>query len=246
MRLRFSALALASAIAVAMTAPNALAQSRARIFGVELGSTVNALPADQWVEPACGTNGGPPSLRLERFEDFGRCPVEAATGLREIWFIYDDEWEYVARAYRDPVEIKSYSANVFYGQPIITSLLVDDGGLVQGYRVVTDPRAPTAERLTAYQLHATFKTLFNGARWRCVALAREEREDPVEGVFLKEDCVMALGERLIRLEGRHLRKAGQADFAIPPEGYFDSSARLEVYNLDAVRDAPCCRASAPP
>jgi hypothetical protein len=140
------------------------------------------------------------------------------------------------------VEILSYSANAFSGQPIITSLLVDDGGLVQGYRVVTDPRAPTEVRVTAYELHATFKALFSGAPWQCVALAREEREDPVEGVFLKEDCVMASGERLIRLEGRHLRKPGQAAFQIPPEGYFDSSARLEVYHFDAVRDAPCCRA----
>ena len=229
-----------------MTAPNSLAQSRARIFAIELGSPVSSLPADQWVEPACGTNGGPPSLRLERFEDFERCQVEEATRLREIWFIYDDEWEYIARAYRDPVEIGSYSANVFYGQPIITSLLVDDGGLVQGYRVVTDPRAPTEVRATAYDLHTVFKTLFNSAPWQCVALAREEREDPVEGAFLKEDCVMAFEQRFIRLEGRHLRKPGQAAFGIPPEGYFESSARLEVYNFDAVRDAPCCRAFARP
>jgi hypothetical protein len=241
---RFLALAFASAFAVSMAAPSALAQSRARIFGIELGSPVAALPADQWVEPACGTDGGPPSLRLASFADFARCPVEAATGLREIWFIYDDEWEYIARAYGDPVEIRSFSANVFYGQPIMTSLLVDDGGLVQGYRVVTDPRAPTTERMTAYELHATFKALFAGAPWQCVALPREDREDPVEGVFLKEDCVMAFEGRFIRLEGRHLRKPGQASFAIPPEGYFESSVRLEVYHLDAVSDAPCCEAPA--
>ena len=251
MHLRSSALAFALAIAFSMTAPNSLAQSRARIFDIELGGPVSSLPADQWVEPACGTNGGPPSLRLERFEDFVRCPVEEATGLREIWFIYDDEWEYIARAYADPDdeaggEIGRYSANVFYGQPIMTSLLVDAGGLVQGYRVVTDPRAPTEVRLLASALEIIFKALFQDAAWQCEDLPPEEREQSVDGAFLKEDCAMLSADRLVRLQGRLLRKPGQGDFQVAPEGYFESSARLEVYNADAVRDAPCCQAFARP
>ncbi len=241
-----SGLAFALAIAFSMTAPNSLAQSRARIFDIGLGGPVSSLPADQWVEPACGTNGGPPSLRLERFEDFVRCPVEEATGLREIWFIYDDEWEYIARAYGDPAEIGRYSANVFYGQPIITSLLVDAGGLVQGYRVITDPRAPTEVRLLASALAIIFKALFKDAPWQCEDLPREEREQSVEGAFLKEDCAMLSADRLVRLQGRLLRKPGQGDFQVAPEGYFESSTRLEVYNADAVRDAPCCQAFARP
>ena len=46
---------------------------------------------------------------------------------------------------------------MFFRQPIITSLLVDDSGLVQGYRVVTDPRAPVAVRQEAHTLFAIFK-----------------------------------------------------------------------------------------
>lgn len=234
--------ALACLIAVAMTAQGAMAQSTARIFDVELGSPVGDLPSDQWVDPSCGTNGGPPSLPLQGFEDFARCPVEEGTGLHEVWFIYDNEWEYIARAYRDPVEIGRFSANVFFGQPIITSLLIDDDGLVQGYRVVTDPHAPTEVRLLAATLHIIFKELFRDAPWQCVDLPREEREQSVDGAFLKEDCAMVSAERLVRLQGRLLRKPGQGDFQVAPEGYFESSARLEVYNIDAVRDAPCCQA----
>lgn len=243
MRLLFWA--SASAIAVALTATGTFAQSRQRIFDVELGAHVSTLPSDEWVEPSCGTDGGPPSTRLERFEDFAQCPVEERTGLREIWFIYDDEWEYIARAYRDPGEIGRFSANRFYGQPIITSLLVDDAGLVQGYRVVTDPRAPNDVRLGAYLLQSVFKTLFANATWECVSLPMEDREEPVSGDFFKEDCVMAAADRFAVVQGRLMRKPGQGAFQVAPEGYFESSARLDVYNTAAVRDAPCCRASVP-
>jgi hypothetical protein len=182
---------------------------------------------------------------LESFADFARCPVEEGTGLREVWFIYDNEWEYIARAYRDPDEIARYSANVFYGQPIITSLLIDENGLVQGYRIVTDPRAPPELRLLANALHTNLKGLFRDAPWQCMDLPRGEREEPVDGTFLKEDCVMAGPDRLVRLQGRLLRKPGQG-VQVAPEGYFESSTRLEVYNPDAVRDAPCCQAFARP
>lgn len=228
-----------------------LAQSRARIFDVELGSPVGALPSDEWVDPACGTNGGPPSLELDSFADFASCPVEAQTGLREIWFIYDDEWEYIALAYRDPAEIRSYSANVFFQQPIITSLLVDDAGLVQGYRVITDPRAPIDLRRETYVLYGIFKSLFNDAPWQCTDLPRDERERPINGLFLKATCVMASDQHFITVEVRHLHKPGQDVRDVPrlrdlAEGDFESSARLDVYTVNAVRDAPCCRASARP
>ena len=238
-------------VAVWLATDGSLAQSRARIFDVELGSPVSALPSDEWVDPACGTSGGPPSLELESFEVFARCTVEEQTGLREIWFIYDDEWEYIARAYRDPAEIRSYSENVFFQQPIITSLLVDDGGLVQGYRVITDPRAPIEVRIEAYILYGIFKGLFSDAPWQCTDLPREERERPLEGTFLKVSCEMASDQYFIKLEGRHLLKPGQDVGDVPrfldqAAGYFESSARLDVYNVVAVKDAPCCRASARP
>ncbi len=228
------------------TCPQALAQSRARIFDVPLGAPVSALPANEWVEPSCGTDGGPPSLRLDGFEEFGRCAVEDQTGLHEVWFIYDDEWEYVARAYRDPGEIGRFSANKFFGQPIISSVLIDTDGIIQGYRVVTDPRAPSALRSDAYLLLTAFKSLFGEAEWSCALLPLVGREEPVDGRFVKEDCHSVSDGRYIRIVARHLRKPGQEIFQVAPEGYFESSARLEVYVLSAVRGAPCCPASVLP
>ncbi len=235
-------LALAAGLALIAPVPLAWAQSSARIFNLELGTPVSALPGDQWVDPSCGANGGPPSTRLDSFADFARCRVEADTGLHEVWFIYDDEWEYIARAYRDPVEIGRYSANVFFGQPIVTSVLIDDNGLVQGYRVVTDTRAPTETRLLAHGVAETFKALTTGGSWQCTQLPLRDREEPVEGVVFKEDCVMASADRVAIVQGRLLRKPGQGEFQVAPEGYFESGARLDVYARDAVKDAPCCRA----
>ena len=51
------ALTLAGAVAV-------VAAGRPAIWDVRLGSPVSALP-DEFVDPACGTNGGPPGLRIE-------------------------------------------------------------------------------------------------------------------------------------------------------------------------------------
>src|SRR6267142_5007075 len=93
-----------------MTAAAATAQAP-KIWDVAFGTHVAALPLDQFVDPACGTNGGPPARVLATFADFSQCPVERTTGLREVWFRYDDELEYVARARRSDIMIKQYRAN---------------------------------------------------------------------------------------------------------------------------------------
>src|SRR5207244_10516860 len=116
------------------------------------------LPSDQFVDPACGTNGGPPSRVLKSFADYVQCPREHGTGLHEIWFRYDDEMEYVARARRSELLVRQYQANSLAGQPIITSLLIDDAGLVQGYRIVNDARGVEgATRIAAFGLADIFK-----------------------------------------------------------------------------------------
>ena len=128
------------ALSTAMAGGLRFAQAQApKIWDIKLGSPIKDLPAD-FVDTACGTNGGPPARVLKGFREFAQCPVERTTGLHEVWFRYDDEMEYVARARRSDIMVRQYQANSLAGQPIITSLLIDDDGLVQGYRVVNDPR----------------------------------------------------------------------------------------------------------
>src|SRR5580704_14585532 len=194
-----------------------------KIWDIELGTPIKALPLKDFVDPACGTNGGPPARVLKGFEEFAVCPVERATGLREVWFRYDDEMEYVARARRS-------------GVLIITSLLIDDAGLVQGYRIVNDPRVEGATRIAAFGIADLFKGMA-GMGIPCVDLPPAEGERPIDDIFVKEICESKTPEKVVRLESRHYYKPGQ--FAVDPnenrltENLFESSARLEVYRPPA-------------
>ena len=156
--------------------------ARRRIWDVRPGTPVGELPDEAFVDPACGTNGGPPGLQLGAFENFARCRAEAC-GLREIWFRYDDELEYIARAARDPDAIARSNAMVVLGQPVILSLLVDPAGLVQGYRIITDPHAEEELRMNAYTIAVAFKARFGADGWACEDLPPATGETPIAGTL---------------------------------------------------------------
>src|SRR5438105_8527640 len=156
MRLQLTCIGTGLSVCLMIAAATAQAPAP-KIWDIKLGTPIGALPLDQFVDPACGTNGGPPARVLAGFADFSQCPVERTTGLREVWFRYDDELEYIARARRSDIMIRQYQANALAGQPIITSLLVDDAGLVQGSRSVNDPRVAGETRIAAFGLPGPFK-----------------------------------------------------------------------------------------
>ena len=165
-----------------------------------------------------------------------------------MWFIYDDEWEYIARAQREERIINRYSANTFFRQPIITSLMIDEAGLVQGYRVITDPRARPEVRIEGFMLSGPFKGMFSDAPWACANIPRGERQEPIEGIFINTVCELRSEAHVVKLEVHHFLKPGQDLRNIQRHleveaGEFESSTRLEVYSTEAVRDARCCRAS---
>jgi hypothetical protein len=222
-----------AAVALCVAAGAVRAQSQApRLWDLKLGIPIGALPLDDYVDPACGTNGGPPARVLKGFDEFAQCPVEAATGLHEIWFRYEDEMEYVARARRSEIMVRQYQANALAGQPIITSLLIDDGGRVQGYRVVNDPRADSRTRINAFGLADLFKGMA-GTGLECTNLPPAEGERPIEDWFVKETCELNANGLVTHVEARRYYKPGQ--FAVDPndnrltENQFESSARIEVY-----------------
>jgi hypothetical protein len=204
-----------------------------KIWDIKLGTPISALPLKDFVDPACGTNGGPPARVLKGFEEFAVCPVEPTTGLREVWFRYDDEMEYVARARRSGVLIRQYQANSLAGQPIITSLLIDNAGLVQGYRIVNDPRVDSSTRIAAFDIANLFKGMA-GMGMPCTDLPPAEGERPIDDIFIKEVCELKTDDKVTRVESRRYYKPGQ--FAVDPnenrltENQFESSARIEVYH----------------
>jgi hypothetical protein len=206
-----------------------------RIWDVQLGSRVSDLPDEEFVDPACGTNGGPPGLPIGTFERFERCRPEAS-GLREIWFRYDDEWEFVARAARDADAVARSNAMVVLGQPVTLSLLINGGGLVQGYRIFTDPRAEEEVRMHAYGVAIAFKARFGTDGWTCTDLPPASGENPIDGTFVKERCEKVTdgqpGKEQITVDSRYYYKPGQAlvdpNTGLTTANQFESSARLEV------------------
>jgi hypothetical protein len=210
--------------AVAATRPK-----RVEIWDLEFGAKVDAIP-DEFVDYACGSNGGAPSAPLKGFSDFKRCRPEAS-GLREVYFRYDDELEYWAKANNLQAEMEQYAGTKTYGFPVVTSILVGEDGVMKGIRIISDPRYDS-NREEAYFLKNFLSARLGRDGWSCEDLKPEEGETPVDGVFFKQRCEKDLGERVAKMEARHLRKAGQARYD-PRSGrqttnQFESVVRFEI------------------
>jgi len=212
----------------------ALAQERPprlEVWDLRLGTPADQLP-DEFVDLACGTNGGPPSLPLNGWTDFRRCRSEPS-GLREVYFRYDDELEYWAKANSLADQMEQFSGTKAYGFPVVVSALIDADGLLAGIRIVSDPRDTSQNRDEAYLLRNFLTARFGRDNWQCQDLALENGETPVDGVFVKQRCVKQIdGKTSASLATRYLRKPGQS--RLDPHtgretaGQFESMASFEL------------------
>src|SRR5690242_4977112 len=124
--------------------------NRLEIWDLKLGMSVNDLP-DEFTDYACGNNGGPPSTALTGWKDFKRCRPEPG-GLREVYFRYDDELEYWAKANQFATAIRKFSGTKVFDFPVVLSARFDDDGILKGIRIVSDPRDTSRDREEAYLL----------------------------------------------------------------------------------------------
>jgi hypothetical protein len=205
--------------------------SRAEIWDLKLGTPAAALPSG-FGEFACGTNGGPPSQPLSGWGDFRRCRPEP-NGLREVYFRYDDELEYWAKANELPAEIERYSGTKVYDFPVVLSALFDDSGTLAALRIVSDPRDTTRSRDEAYTLRNFLTARFGRDGWSCTDLPPGDGEEPVARTFIKQDCRKTLdGQALAVMQTRYLRKKGQYQFdphsSKETRGEFESTVRFEL------------------
>lgn len=217
---------------------------RLTIWDIHIGEAASEIP-DEFVNFACGTNGGPPAMPLAGFTEFSKCR-RGPDGLHEVYFEYDDELEYRARALDRPAEVKMYAGTTVFEFPIVASVLFDDAGRVRGQRMVTDPRQQLSRRrIEFWELGRFLRQRFGDDHWDCTDLPPEEGESAVGSVFIKNHCekTTADGQRLV-LEQRLLQKKGQ-HFIDPHSGQprpdaFESMTRFEIYDT-----ALPVRASAP-
>jgi hypothetical protein len=218
---------------------------RATIWDLKLGQPIAAQPtAGEFRSFACGANGGPPRQPLTGWSDFLRCPPEPG-GLREVYFEYDDEYEFVARARSLPREVARWAGTTEVGFPVMTSALLDYGGVLRAIRIVTDSRpdyrsdateANLKTRAGAYQLGGVMAARYGIEAARdCRSLPAAEGESAVGGLFVKLACELTDKVRGIRISLRtnYYRKPGQSGVnpQLPTQltvGQFESSARLEI------------------
>ena len=209
--------------------------ARADVWSLKLGTPAAALPIDAFVDYACGGNGGPAQQPLAGWSEYDRCRPEP-NGLREVYFRYDDELEYIARAHRAQTMIAQYSGTKVLDFPVIVSALFDGGGTLAGLRIVTDPQASPQERKKAYTLSNFFKERYGSDGWDCNEAPPAPGETPVGTLYINRRCTkLAKDDMRALLETRFLRKPGQAEFNSSGKltvGQFDSSTRLELLRPD--------------
>ena len=229
--------------AIAQTPP----QGRATIWDLKLGAPIAEQPPPGAFRAfACGSNGGAPRAALTGWADFRRCPAEP-DGLREVYFEYDDELEYIARAHDDELAISRWAGTHEVTFPVIVSALFDGGGVLRGIRMVTDARpehrnditeADRKKRDEAYTLATVMAARFNiDPAHDCEAIPPAEGESPVGSLFIKRVCERHDGGRRIVVRASLYRKPGQSGYnpQLPTQltqGQFESSARVEIYQAD--------------
>jgi len=225
---------IACIAALAVAAGSAGAQqrpTRTEIWDLKLGTPVEQLP-DDFSDYACGTGGGPPSMMLTGWKDYRRCRPEP-NGLREVYFRYDDELEYWAKANNFATEIRKYSGTKVFDFPVVLSARFDERGVLAGIRIVSDPRDTSRDREEAYLLRNFLNARYGREGWDCLELPPEDGETPVFRTFVKQRCKKTVeGGALADLQTNYLRKKGQAE--IDPqtgrqtEGQFESMVRFEL------------------
>jgi hypothetical protein len=222
---------------------------RATIWDLKLGAPIAEQPQpNEFRGFACGSNGGPPRAPLTGWADFKRCPAEP-DGLREVYFEYDDELEYISRAHDDDREISRWAGTHEVTFPVITSALFDDAGILKGIRMVTDARpehrnditeANRKKREEAYTLGTVMASRFDIDPARdCQSVPPAEGESAVGSLFVKQVCErkdVGAGRRIV-VRVNLFRKPGQSAYnpQLPTQltqGQFESSTRAEVYQLD--------------
>ena len=155
---------------------------RGEIRGLTLGLEARSMRLDGFVEFACGSNGGPPRQRLEVWADYGKCRPEDS-GLHEVYARFDDEDEYIGKAIEDQRYARGKIGTRIAGHPVILSVLFDRGGVVRGFRFVTDARAAVHERRMAHMLRLAVFNRYDPGGWACTNSRRPRARRPSAAFF---------------------------------------------------------------
>lgn len=190
------------------------------IRDLRLGLHVAEMPDQGYVNFACGTNGGEAGAPVEGWTGYARCPPEAS-GLHEVTFDYDESLQPWA-AVND-----QWEGTKIAGHPVILSVLIDDAGIVQGIRAVTDPGARMYMKKKAFLLNLRVKGRYGRDGWECRQEDPGANRTPVGGMFIDEVCEKIYNGRRLLLRTSLYRTPEQSG-----QG-FTNSTRFEVLSPSA-------------
>ena len=183
---------------------------------LRVGMSVDELPAEGYVDLACGSDGDAPGAALASWTEFARCPPDAA-GLYEVTFAFaesplaevGDRWEGTKVA----------------GHPVIPSLLIDEEGVVQGIRIVTDPDTRMYLKKKAFLLGVRVMGRYGRDGWTCTEAEPGAGRAPVGGLFIDRRCEKVFHDRRLILETELYRTTEQQGQE------FTGATRLEIFRI---------------
>jgi hypothetical protein len=211
------AAALLALMGLAGQAPAAENPDEGDLRDLRVGMSVSDLPADGYVNFACGSDGGEPGAPIEGWQDYARCPA-GTSGWHEVTFEYDEEanpWAEVS---------DRFEGTTVAGHPVIPSVLIDDQGVVQGIRVVTDPDTRMYLKKKAFLMYIRVMGRYGRDGWACVEHEPSDGRTPVGGMYIDRRCEKTFHGRRLILDTYLYRTADQAGQE------FTGATRLEILN----------------
>lgn len=179
---------------------------------LRVGMEARELPRSGYLGFACADA---PGAALPDWRDYARCPADAA-GRRAVRFQYDDAGNAQA------LVNDKYEGTKVGGHPVLLTLLMGDGGRVDGLRIETDASARLFHRKKAFLFGELAKARFGEDGWTCTGGQPTEDAQPVGGVFVQERCEKETPTRRYVLDRALFRRPGQ-DLRS-----FVSRSRLEI------------------
>jgi len=176
------------------------AQEGGDLRDLRVGMSIAAIPAGEYVDLSCvGTH----DQTLVGWSDFRKCPRDS-TGLRSVGFRFNDRLNDLAQVN------EKYQGTKVAGHPVVLTLLIDEGGTIDGVRIDTDPQARLFWRKKAHLLALVVKSRYGEEGWECHDIEPSGGETAVGGLFIKKHCEKIAGHRRLLLDQRLYRRPGMS------------------------------------
>ncbi len=185
---------------------------------LSVGTRIDDLPSERFINFACGTDGGEPSTALSGWRDYSKCAANE-DGLHEVAFDYaeDSPWAEVN---------DKWEGTKVAGHPVQPSLLITEDGVVKGIRIVTNGKRMYL-RKKAYLLPIRIMGRYGRDGWDCRDAEPADGKTAIGGMFIDRHCEKIFHDRHLVMEVDLYRTAEQ-------DGRdFTGMTKFEIYKRDA-------------